>query len=734
MWGRRPAAREQATAKETAVVGRPRALTALEDLLRRADWDQLTEAQRGVLLGAHTPLALPAGSPAGHATDAAIQDWVARLIASQFQPEAVSAVRSWLEDAAPDAHLFVGGRVGHGRTSLVASLARQAMAQRPAPPDYCYVPHPTTLDRAFLLSLPRGTGATFAKTLSEALGQVCRKWEEAAGAQDSADDKQNASPEALQGTPRTSPQDAAQEHPQKQLLARCLDPVQATAPDAVRGYLQQLRSALEALVGSTRTPPLCADDVPVGHVRTGSDDGDDASDDDAASGGGGGAPVVVASLAQTDLQGALLRANGGVLILPAADFVEREQLAGAWTALTAALRTRTLTLKPEWPPIPLTVRVALIGTETTYQILFWASDEFARLFRYEVRCNIIADWKPEAEATYAALADGVARRYDLPRFDPSGVARLVEEGARRAGGLNRTHLTVDLLLLHDLAVEAGQTARARAAATTGADVETATLRRRTYQGANARRVREDILSGQEIVPTAGAAVGTINGLTVYPFHPSEGTFAVPFRISATVSPGRGERLVDVEREARTVDSSHIRGTLTMAGYLARRYGASRPISLLVRTRYEQEHAKIAGDSASAAELFAVLSALSQVPIRCSLAVTGAVGQYGEIQPIGDVNDKIEGFWAICRARRAQGEQPEGAYGVLIPATNAADVMLPEDVAAAIAEEGWFHIWPISTVEEGLLLLTGVSADEIHRRVDQRLQGFYEVTVDRRTLR
>ncbi|HEV8192419.1 MAG TPA: S16 family serine protease, partial [Ktedonobacterales bacterium] len=164
----------------------------------------------------------------------------------------------------------------------------------------------------------------------------------------------------------------------------------------------------------------------------------------------------------------------------------------------------------------------------------------------------------------------------------------------------------------------------------------------------------------------------------------------------------------------------------MEGYLASTYGQNRPISVAARIRFEQQHGATGGDSASAAELFALLSALAQVPIRSSLAVTGAVGQYGEVQPIGGVNTKIEGFWALCKARHAQGEQPDGGYGVIIPAVNARDLMLRPEIVASILNEGWFRLWTIGTVDEGIPLLMNMSAQEVHNRGDRRLQQFYEL--------
>ncbi|MGH2505406.1 MAG: AAA family ATPase, partial [Ktedonobacterales bacterium] len=438
---------------------------------------------------------------------------------------------------------------------------------------------------------------------------------------------------------------------------------------------------------------------------------------------GAGAPVIIGTLVRDKLDDLLNRANGGVLILPASDVLGVD---GAWPALSVALSSRSTSIKSTWPPLPLTAHVALIGDGPTYNALAAASGGFTRLFRYEAWINSTASWTPRAEATYAALADGVTRYHSLPAFDPSGVAKLVEEGSRRGDGLNRSYLIADLVVLRDIAVEAGRAARAEGAkATRDAHIITAMQRRRRLQSAAATRVREAILSGQANTPTTGSAIGQINGLGVYEFHPPEGNFAVPTRISATVSAGRDERLLDIEREAEQADADHVRGEMTIEGYLANRYGQARPLNLVARIRFEQEHGTTGGDSASGAILFALLSALGQVPIQFSRAVTGAVGQYGELQPIGGVNTKIEGFWTLCRARRAQGEQSPNGYGVVIPAVNARDLMLADEVAEAIISEGWFHIWPVSTVDEALAILTGVSAASVHAKVEKRLQQFHQ---------
>ena len=365
------------------------------------------------------------------------------------------------------------------------------------------------------------------------------------------------------------------------------------------------------------------------------------------------------------------------------------------------------------------------------------ADDFGRFFRY--RAAFEDTWpgrRPVSGLPGRSRIRRVRRRSDrghrLPPLDPSGVARLVEEGARHSGGEHqRAHLSADLVAPYDLVVEAGRLAQTQAPnisatsqVTTRAHIDAVIARRRQQQGGLAQLLRERILSGSELVPTTGAAIGQINGIGVYAPPPVERRVAVPFRISVTVSPGR-ERLVDIEREAGTVDSSHVSGALTIAGYLAHRYGSQRQISVVARLRFEQEEGGN-GNSASAAALFALLSALADSPIFCARAVTGAVGQYGDLQTIGAVNEKIEGFWEVCRLRRDAGETPSMPYGIIIPAANAHDLMLRREVAASIANDGWFSVWPAAAVDEALPLLTGLSATEIHTRVDRRLQRFAEL--------
>jgi hypothetical protein len=669
MWGRRRPDGENAPTAG--------ALTALSDLLKPAGWDRLSDADRTAALAAYTSLGVPAVSVTGARLDAdlstRLQRWVAVVVGRGFQPEVAASVRGWLESQASDAHLFVGGHIAQGRTSLVLTLAREAMAKRPAPPEYFYGPDPDALDTPLLLTLPSGAAQPFAEALVATLSASGEEWDKPT---------------------------------RQQAVASAFDAFQGKAPAQAREYVGKLRAAVEKAAAGEGDFPF-GDDTPLQVVTR-------------AQTTAGGAPVAFASMLQDDLNEALLRANGGVLVLPALNIDVN--------ALTTTLLNRYIKVRDDATQhVPLNVRLVMIGTEDGYRALLSASDDMARVFRREIWCNDMTPWTRESEAAYAALADGVARRYDLPAFDPGAVARLIEEGSRRSGGLNRSRLSTDLMLLHDLAMEAGELARARGGASViGGDITEALNRRRALQSATARQVREAIITGESMTPTSGSAIGQINGLGIFEWHPYEASFAVPMRISATVSPGRDERVLDIEQEAQQADADHVRGAMTMEGYLTHRYSEQRPLSVIIRIRFEQEHGGTGGDSASAAQLYTLLSALAQLPIRCSLAVTGAVGQYGEIQPIGGVNTKIDGFWEVCRLRRAQGEQPEGGYGVLIPAINMRDLMLRPEVAASIANEGWFHIWPVATVDEAIPFLMGVPAAAVHERVERRLKRFHEM--------
>jgi hypothetical protein len=648
---------------------------AIEDLLKPAEWDRLSEADRAQTAGAFPALTERASRNEPllrGSAPIAIQDWLAAIIEKAFQPYVPAGMRNWLDTAPETAHLYVGGALSLGIPQMVASIARQTAAAWPVPSSYCFVPDPAALDQPLILTLPAGTGVNFGQALSTVVETLRKQWGDAT------------------------------------LVATQLDAVAAAAPAPAQAYCGQLRAALLQLVAQNAPFPWSEDgsNLALGAVTP----------EPSAT---GGAPVVDATTPDTDLRSLLLQANGGILIL-STDTVDISKV-------LPVLVSREISINDNLPSLPLSVRVILIGTGGDYNGLWSNVDGIEQIFRYELWPQSVAVWSRQSEAAYAAYAAGVAAYYGLPAPDPSAVAILVQEGARQAQGLNRQCLILDLLELHDLVIEAANAAKRRSSATTsGADVDAALERRILAQRADVNWAQEPILSGESITPTTGVAIGQINGLGIIGVHPPEGTFALPIRISATATPGETEQLLDIEREAAQTDDSHVRGLLTMEGYFANQYGQEAPLTLAARIRFEQEQGSTGGDSASAAELFALLSALSGIPIRRSLAVTGAIGQYGELQPIGGVNIKIAGFWDLCRVRRAQGEKSENGYGVIIPATNARDLMLRASVARAITSEGWFQVWLANTADDAIPLLMGVPAAKVHDLVQKRLRHFAQL--------
>jgi lon-related putative ATP-dependent protease len=409
--------------------------------------------------------------------------------------------------------------------------------------------------------------------------------------------------------------------------------------------------------------------------------------------------------------GALHRANGGYLMLDA-----QRLLAGnfGWASLKRALNAgeirietleqlltmaSTVSLQPD--PIPLDVKIVLLGTPSLYYLLSSADDDFKELFK------IAADFDDRIERTtvttllYARFIAAVVRREKLLPFDRSAVARVIEQAARLVGDADR--LSAQLREIVDLLQEADQLAAdAGRAAVTAAEVQKAIdgqFRRgdRVY-----RRIQEEIGRKTIRIETDGEQVGQVNGLSVITLGGL--SFGNPSRITARIRFGRGE-VVDIEREVALGGPLHSKGVLILSGFLGGRFGNTLPLSLSASLVFEQSYGGVDGDSASAAELFALLSALADAPIKQSFAVTGSVDQLGRIQAIGGVNEKIEGFFDACRIAGFTGRQ-----GVIIPASNVKHLMLRQDVVAAASEER-FRIFPIETVDQGLELLTGLPAGE-----------------------
>lgn len=679
------------------------ALRTFDALRRQADWEHMVPEERASALQRYALSLERSADPALPAHDPLNALWAAHLV-SLLQPRATSVIKTWLWDAAPGGHLLVSGRSGCGRLSLLTALAREAMAQQPLPPDYCYVPDPAALDTYTLLALPADTANAFTNALLTYLRIILDAYWDDLG--------RRQSPSSGTSEPKDN------EGPPPEVLY--MQAARDFAPAEAQSYLGRLSETVQAAIELPIRPEIVIPRALASSARRG-----------AAS---PGAPVVVAMGAGADLDRHLIRANGGILIL-AADEMARtlDNPTGLWATLRAALRAQRIAPQGHLEPfVPLSVRVAVVGSPWVISGLLDEVPDFARFFRYVAQFEDRVTWTRETEGAYAALAQFVTTSYSLPPFGPGAVAALIENGARRVEQSNRFSLSTGLVTLHDVVVEAGRHAMAvapadeeRAAAVTRADVEAVLIRRQGEQGYAAQLLYESILAGYQNVPTDGAEVGAITGLSVRETFPAEGSVGGLVRHSVTVAPGREERLIDIEREAHAADEWHQEGAMTMIGFLTWRYGASHPISLVARTRGE-ERLFASGPSASAAELFMVLSALARLPIWRARAVTGMVGQHGDIQSIGGVNEKIEGFWQICQARWNAGERPPHGFGVLIPAVNARDLMLRPEIARVIADQGWFSIWPIRTIDDGLPLLMGVAAGEVHARVARRLREFYEV--------
>jgi len=413
--------------------------------------------------------------------------------------------------------------------------------------------------------------------------------------------------------------------------------------------------------------------------------------------------------------GALHRANGGYLLLDARKVLMQPF---AWEALKRALRTReiriesperllglsgTASLEPE--PIPLEVKVLLVGERLLYHLLAEYDPEFLELFKIAADFEDEIDRGEESELAYARLVATLGRAEALRPFDREAVARIVEQSARLAGDGEK--LTAHLQGLADLLREADQCAAdAKRDVVTRSDVQAAVDGRIRRSDRVRQRIHEEIGRGTILIDTAGERVGQVNGLSVHQL--GQFAFGRPSRITARVRLGKGE-VVDIEREVELGGPIHSKGVLILAGFVGSRYAEDRPFTLSASLVFEQSYGGVEGDSASCAELCSLLSALSGLPIRQALAVTGSVNQLGQIQAVGGVNEKVEGFFDVCRARGLSG-----AEGVLIPASNVKHLMLRADVVEAAAQ-GRFHVHAIETVDEAVELLTGVAAGE--RRAD-----------------
>ena len=409
--------------------------------------------------------------------------------------------------------------------------------------------------------------------------------------------------------------------------------------------------------------------------------------------------------------GALHRANGGYLLLEAKEVLRNFM---AWESLKKALKSRslrleapladlqmisTVSLAPE--PMPLAVKVVLIGSPMLYYLLYALDEDFRELFKVKVDFDDTMPRGPDTEVLYARFVAGACRDEGLRPFAADGLARLIEHGARLAEHQQRLSARLGLLL--DLVRESAYCAEHSGhAAVTGADVQSAIAQRIRRVNLVEERMARTIAEGTLLLATDGEAVGQVNGISV--LATGDHAFGRPCRITARTFCG-APGVIDIEREAKLGGRVHTKGVMILTGFLAGRYAREQALALSASLAFEQHYEEVDGDSASSAELYALLSSLAGIPLAQSIGVTGSVNQQGEIQPVGGINEKIEGFFDACRPRGLTG-----VHGVLIPEANVRHLMLREDVAAAVRDQT-FHVWAVRTVDEGLALLSGREAGE-----------------------
>ena len=424
--------------------------------------------------------------------------------------------------------------------------------------------------------------------------------------------------------------------------------------------------------------------------------------------------------------GSLLRASGGYVLLNMEDALTEPMV---WKTLKRTLQSNRIqietydpfafftvsALQPE--AIPIQTKVVVMGHPSLYYLLYFNDSDFGRIFK--VRADFVEEMDNTAthQASYAHFIAGLCRQEGLRHFDRSGVEAILEYGMRTIS--DQQKLASQLGVLADLVREASYTAGQASTDTVSRSHVEQALQARIFRANHyEERLREFIQSGTILIDTSGSHVGQINGLSVLQL--GDHSFGRPSRVTVTTSMGTSG-IVNIEREAKLSGSTHDKGVLILSGYLRQMYAQDKPLTLSASLCFEQSYGGIDGDSASSTELYALLSRLADLPLRQDLAVTGSVNQRGEVQAIGGVNEKIEGFFDVCAQHGLTGQQ-----GVLIPQANVHNLMLRQDVVEAI-RAGRFHVYPITHIDQGLAILTGVPAGDtttagtVHYLANARLQ-------------
>jgi len=434
--------------------------------------------------------------------------------------------------------------------------------------------------------------------------------------------------------------------------------------------------------------------------------------------------------------GSLHRANNGYLILPVEELLRKPF---SYEGLKRALKSQhinieeleehmgfltTKSLKPE--PIPLSVKVVLIGDPYLYQQLYILDMEFSQLFKVKADFDTTMDRTNENVERYAAFVCMLCNKENLKHLESSGLAKLIEYSSRLAE--DQEKLSTKFADVADVIREANFYASEKNSSLISDEHVKKAIEEKVYRSKLIQeKIQEMIKRGVLLIETDAEQVGQVNGLSVTGLGDFE--FGTPSRVTASAGLGR-EGVIDIEREAKMGGPIHTKGVLILSGYLNERYAQDKPLSLSARLVFEQSYGGVEGDSASSTELYAILSALSGLPIKQNLAVTGSVNQKGEVQAIGGVNEKIEGFFEVCKAKGFTSKQ-----GVMIPESNVQNLMLKEEIVEAVKNQK-FHIYAVKTIDEGIELLTGVKAGTrqkdgtfeigtVNYKIDQRLREMVE---------
>jgi lon-related putative ATP-dependent protease len=406
--------------------------------------------------------------------------------------------------------------------------------------------------------------------------------------------------------------------------------------------------------------------------------------------------------------GSFLKANGGFLVINALDAVIEP---GVWQTLKRTLKYQTLEiqnlaslylisttqLKPQ--PVDINVKVVMIGDSYLYNLLTFMDADFKKIFKIKAEFDSVTHKDKKTIEEYASFIKKICEDDGLEPFDKDGIAAVVEYGTRLAG--KQKKISTRFNILADVIREAHHWAKKdKSKLASRKHVEKAIQERFERVSLIENKIQEMIEEGTILIDTEGSAVGQVNGLSVYAM--GEFSFGKPTRITASTSVGRAG-VINIEREADLSGRTHNKGVLILGGYMRGKYAQNKPFSLSASLAFEQSYAGVDGDSASSTEVYAILSSLSKLPLKQNVAVTGSLNQKGEIQPIGGVNEKIEGFFEVCKAKGLTGDQ-----GVIIPHHNVQNLMLRKDVIQAV-EGGKFHIYSVKTIDEGIEILTGVKA-------------------------